>query len=110
MRQTTEYSVKILEGDYVMYENGHVSRSNLDIDLHIDSVKSVYSPRLMPDVWHEYECSYSGVTFREWLQHEILNNRYIVLKRVYKRENKAPCEGKIVEIEGEKYELRKVKG
>ncbi len=109
MRKTEHGAVKVLFGEFVRYDNNSMSLSNLDINLNIDSVKAVYSPRLMPDVWHEYECTHTGETFREWFQHEILNNRYIVLRQVYKREKESMKDVEF-DMNGKKYRITEVQG
>jgi hypothetical protein len=107
MRQTTDHGIKILEGDFIRYNNGAMSLSHIDINLNIDSVKAVYSPQLLDDVWQSYDGSYSGTTFREWFNHQILNRKYIILKQEYKREEN-PTTNVEFDMDGKKYRITEV--
>jgi len=108
--------------EYVRVKKGEIGKNNAgtiftgdlilgeeEIQSVYRSVKSVFADMFTgekglpnPDYIHAY-------TYKKWLDEEIKSGRLLLFYQSWVRKEKATFEGKIVEIEGKKYQLTEVK-
>ncbi len=108
--------VRVKKGEIGINNNDWLFICGEDLVVEEENVKSVYRPAKPiftniltgekglpnPDYIHAY-------TYKNWLDEEIKSGRLLLIYQSWVRKEKATCEGKIVEIEGKKYQLTEVK-
>ena len=98
-----EYTVKVYpDGDKYWYLGGKVHREDGPAVVKADGTK-IWC--LYDELHNEHGPAYEKLNgYKEWW----LNGRYVTEEEHKRRTSKAPCQGKVVVIDGVEYELKEV--